>query len=51
MTWGNYFDSNRTFTVILYINAVLWIPKDLAVPINSPYDNFAFYDELQKSND
>jgi hypothetical protein len=25
MTWENYFDSNRTFTVILYINAAIWI--------------------------
>ena len=25
--------------------------NDLAVPITSPNDNFAFYDELQKSND
>ena len=33
------------------INAALWIPNDLAVPITSPNDNFAFYDELQKSND
>ena len=41
MTWENYFDSNRA----------LWIPNDLAVPITSPNDNFAFYDELQKSND
>ena len=32
-------------------NAALWIPNDLTVPITSPNDNFAFYDELQKSND
>ena len=51
MTWENYFNSNRAFTVILQINAALWIPKDLAVPITSPNDNFAFYDKLQKSND
>jgi hypothetical protein len=25
--------------------------EDLAVPITSPNENFAFYDELQKSND
>ena len=54
MTLENYFDSNRAFTIILYINAALWIPSlpnDLAVPITSPNDNFALYDELQKSND
>ena len=51
MTWENYVDYNRAFTVILQIDAALWIPKDLAVPITSPNDNFAFYDELQKSND
>ena len=51
MTWENYFDSNMAFTVILLINAALWKPKDLAVPITSPNNNFAFYDELQKSND
>ena len=33
------------------INAALWIPNDLAVPITSSNDNFAFYDELQKNND
>ena len=42
MTWENYFDSNRAFTVIWLINAALWIP------ITSPNENFAFYDELQK---
>jgi hypothetical protein len=30
------------------INAVLWILKNLAVPIPSPNENFAFYGELQK---
>jgi hypothetical protein len=30
-------------------NAALWIPNDLTVPITSPNDNFAFYDELQKT--
>ena len=31
----------------------LWIPKAkyFAVPITSPNKNFAFYDELEKSND
>ena len=54
MTWENYFDSNRAFTITLYINAALWVPSlpnDVAVPITSPNDNFAFYDDLQKSND
>jgi len=48
MTWNNYFDSNKAFTVILFINAAFCIRKNLAVPIPSLNKYFAFYDELQK---
>jgi hypothetical protein len=30
------------------INAALWIRKNFAVPIPSPNENVALYDELQK---
>ena len=48
MTWENYFDSNGAFTVILQINSALWVLNNLAVPIASPNENFAFYGKLQK---
>ena len=48
MTWNNYFDSNKAFTVILFINAAFCIRKNFAVSIPSLNKNFAFYDEYQK---
>ena len=48
MIWENYFDSNIAFTVILQINAASGVRNSSAVPIPSPYKNFALYDELQK---
>jgi hypothetical protein len=41
MTWENYFVNQCD----------LMDTNDLVVLITSPNDNFAFYDELQKSND
>ena len=48
MTWNNYFDSNKAFTVIVFNNAAYCIRTYLAVPIPSLSENFAVYDELQK---
>jgi hypothetical protein len=47
MTWNNYFDSNKAFTVIVFNNAAYCIRKYLTVPIPPLSENFAVYDELQ----